>query len=730
MKDIKNCVVGIVVDGVLRGTGYLATKELVITCAHVVSAAPKPPTKGISVRFHFNDEEFPVKVLKDCWSPTGKDDIAVLKLTYQKGKALPADAEIAALGPSAGRKNHECEVFGYPVVANINGLGGAAKIIQYVKDDTGRELIQLESNQVTCGYSGSPLYDPVTHEVIGTIVEIAEQALARYSPDLHGRLDKLAFATPMEAIKKIAPGLKFNMIDAGGVAGPRLNGDRGIIANDDLFVQLFVATNGKHGRIGTAFPVAKNVLLTSSYVVDKAQAGHIEARWWNLADCDCNGVSCETILWDGRQKSPACDVVLLGCTFPDAAEGCWGRVAAIRPKGNTVWESVAFPFFGERVADPVRLQGITHAMEEGAAHFSLTLRALSEKIGGWKGGAGSPVIVNESIVGVIVDTPDSSDGTQFRACPVVRLLEDADFRLWVNYSEAEDQRQQLVDAGVDVLSQSEEAMKLLSSNRRLGGGTDLWEMATKIVDDLVAHKNPVDVAKCFVTAMRKIPAAGASTSQTRQYLMDAAMHLIPASLTRMQVPQIRVYANDGIQQFAFEARTKTFVEVAVARLQGRPAQYYPLAQDHPQNVEPDGLFRLDSPVEAEIDADGEKFKLDFLHGLHDAMALPQSKSHNFEEQLKQINRALTLRQGINEGLHYYVFEFPWNEDQRARRLPIVRELDDSLPLLTFIGIEKDQRSDEEDSCVDLLMRILFAAAGKEWKQDAQIKVPKRPRNSN
>ena len=214
MKEIKNCVVGILVDGILQGTGYLATRELVITSAHVLTDSPKPPAKGISVRFHCNGEEFPVKVLSDRWSPTEKDDIAVLKVVVKKGKTLPAGAEVATLGRSAGRKNRECEVFGYPDVANINGLGGHAKIIQYVKDDAGRELIQLESSQVTSGYSGSPLYDPVTHEVIGTIVEIAEQALARYSPDLHGRLDKLAFATPIEAIKKVVPDLPVDTNDS------------------------------------------------------------------------------------------------------------------------------------------------------------------------------------------------------------------------------------------------------------------------------------------------------------------------------------------------------------------------------------------------------------------------------------------------------------------------------------------------------------------------------------
>ena len=214
MKDIKNCVVGIIVDGNLQGTGYLATNELVITCAHVLTRNPKPPKTGIEVRFHCDGGEFPVKVLSECWSPLEKEDIAVLKLVFKEGKSLPSCAEIATLGRSNGRKNRDCEVFGYPIVANINGLGGAAKIIQHVKDDAGRELIQLESTQVTSGYSGSPLFDPNTREVIGTIVEIAVQARARYSQDLHARLENLAFATPIESIKRVVPSLPVDKDDS------------------------------------------------------------------------------------------------------------------------------------------------------------------------------------------------------------------------------------------------------------------------------------------------------------------------------------------------------------------------------------------------------------------------------------------------------------------------------------------------------------------------------------
>ena len=204
MKDIKNCVVGVLVKGELRGTGYLATPGLVITCAHVLTKGLKPPSKGVSIRFHCSNEEFPVDVSKEWWSPSSQDDVAVLKL--KPGKSPPATAEAATLGRSVGRKDRECEIFGYPDVANVNGLGGRAKIIEEIREFNGRKLLQLESRQLTSGYSGSPVLDLKTGEVIGTAVEIAEG-------DLHGRLNDVAFATPMEVIAKIVPELPVDLND-------------------------------------------------------------------------------------------------------------------------------------------------------------------------------------------------------------------------------------------------------------------------------------------------------------------------------------------------------------------------------------------------------------------------------------------------------------------------------------------------------------------------------------
>ncbi len=207
MKDIKNCIVGILIDGELRGTGYLVTNRCVLTCAHVLTDNDKPPETGVSVQFYCDRSTYPVDVVEGSWSPAKDDDIAVLSICFDGEGQIPAGAEIALLAHSANRRNRNCEVFGFPDLANIAGAGGRATIIEDIREFEGRELLQLDSKEATCGFSGSPLLDVQTGEVVGTCVEIVEIAGARHNAALHGRLSGVSFATPMEAIARIAPDL-------------------------------------------------------------------------------------------------------------------------------------------------------------------------------------------------------------------------------------------------------------------------------------------------------------------------------------------------------------------------------------------------------------------------------------------------------------------------------------------------------------------------------------------
>ena len=166
---------------------------------------------------------------------------------------------------------------------------------------------------------------------------------------------------------------------------------------------------------------------------------------------------------------------------------------------------------------------------------------------------------------------------------------------------------------------------------------------------LLKDTNPVKTASLILRAQRQ-PGSSDESQQRAVACLDAvAMHLIPASLATEYVQQIRVIADSGQQRYGFQARTKTFVEMGMARLDGRPAHYRP---PRSQRDEPPGILSLENPVEAEIDEGGRQFKRDFASGLCDAMAMPDLSDRGFEEAVEEINDELVLRDQLREGLHY------------------------------------------------------------------------------
>jgi PAS domain S-box-containing protein len=65
--------------------------------------------------------------------------------------------------------------------------------------------LQLDSRQVTPGFSGAPVYDEVTKRVVGMVVAITP-------PDEYQRLGTTAFAIPPETIREICPELQISDI--------------------------------------------------------------------------------------------------------------------------------------------------------------------------------------------------------------------------------------------------------------------------------------------------------------------------------------------------------------------------------------------------------------------------------------------------------------------------------------------------------------------------------------
>ncbi|ONI83795.1 hypothetical protein ALI22I_35710 [Saccharothrix sp. ALI-22-I] len=161
--------------GHVVGVGVLVGKREVLTCAHVVNLASgrdklsgEQPREPVVVDFPGRTA---VSAQVRQWLPpppregTPGQDVAGLELTED----APADVTPAKLITTLPGPGHEVDVFGYPgKPARPDG----AWVRAVVRRQVGNGYLQLDAKsalQVQPGYSGSPVWDPVTGRVVGLV---------------------------------------------------------------------------------------------------------------------------------------------------------------------------------------------------------------------------------------------------------------------------------------------------------------------------------------------------------------------------------------------------------------------------------------------------------------------------------------------------------------------------------------------------------------------------------
>jgi len=192
--DLRKSVVRIesIEGSIILGTGFIIHQDgILITCAHVIPAA-NYTTKKVNVVFSHFDEDVIIQanILEEGWSPPDQNDIAFLSVDK---KDLPEDIVIAKLGNSEQSMFHPFVSFGFPKLTDSdnNVVFDGAWAIGNIEGDSTRKnksrVIQINSQQLEKGYSGSPILDMKSNLVIGILTEV--------------RITKpMAFATPSEII--------------------------------------------------------------------------------------------------------------------------------------------------------------------------------------------------------------------------------------------------------------------------------------------------------------------------------------------------------------------------------------------------------------------------------------------------------------------------------------------------------------------------------------------------
>lgn len=153
--------------GGVVGSGFLATSDLVLTCAHVLG--DERPDADITIDFPLLPGDTRVVAQIVAWhgiQPDDRGDIAVLRLTTAPSTAVPSRLSITQ--PPWGE---QVRVFGFPpdlgsdhgiwIEAELRGTNGAGWL--QIESAPGRRLIGR-------GFSGSPVFAPSLQGVVGIVV--------------------------------------------------------------------------------------------------------------------------------------------------------------------------------------------------------------------------------------------------------------------------------------------------------------------------------------------------------------------------------------------------------------------------------------------------------------------------------------------------------------------------------------------------------------------------------
>lgn len=191
MNSFKDSILRVLRGDTVVGAAFLVSDRLVATCAHVVVSARAKVGENISLRL--SDGLIVDAIVEpEFWRDPNTDDVSILRLKKSVGNLQPL-----LLGSSYGTKGHPFSTFGFPNQGQE--LNGDGKVVDQ-STIFGIRVLQLDSKQVTPGFSGAPIFDENTKRIVGMVVEIAR-------PDEYLRLGTTAFAIPSETICEICPEL-------------------------------------------------------------------------------------------------------------------------------------------------------------------------------------------------------------------------------------------------------------------------------------------------------------------------------------------------------------------------------------------------------------------------------------------------------------------------------------------------------------------------------------------
>lgn len=198
MSDLEACVLRVCdKDGKTRGTGFLVSESLAVTCAHVIDLCGAKPGDRVRIVFHATGQECEAEVLCGYWRPANADDVAFLRL-LPEGGPLPVGVTPVTLGMTRACNGHKMRVLGFPQLAGGYNVAWAEGELRGVVPHPNKQpMLQMDARPIQRGMSGALVFDLTTQRVVGMVSE--------YLPDA-----PLEWATTTETLQAICPDLQLH----------------------------------------------------------------------------------------------------------------------------------------------------------------------------------------------------------------------------------------------------------------------------------------------------------------------------------------------------------------------------------------------------------------------------------------------------------------------------------------------------------------------------------------
>ena len=371
------------------------------------------------------------------------------------------------------------------------------------------------------------------------------------------------------------------------------------------------AGGGRWEKLATGFALSPTRILTCAHAL--VDGGEHQVRFLETKQGRDRWIPVKAVLfngWDGGANEPGRDVAVLEVDAEAVKQGVASEMLPVlssRRSGmhEPWWSRGALHAAQEKdaagspVSKIVGFRGTLDAPDSGNT-ISLEVNAPPREAEGWQGGSGSPVFVDEALVGVVSDWPKNWDGKVLHAAWLGGLREDGAFVAAVALSSTQQAFEALFVRIRELLDQPESASLIPvlracsgepTGQAATSGAVTAWLLgmgATQLVA-LTNHAYNALMAPELIEKGKEQPAVARQLFRLADLLLTAILDRVTLDNLARQDGAFTLVQAQGVgpeSVLGLPCQALSVAELYMARLDGRPPEHQlePELEDDPPGV--------------------------------------------------------------------------------------------------------------------------------------------------